>query len=65
MAFIHEGYEFNSWALALEAEALTPKQVAVLQALVDEGKVADLKTAAHFLDWQGEALDGVEHMYGH
>jgi len=65
MALIHERSEFNSWTLALEAGVLTPKQVAVLQALVDEGKVADLKTAAHFLDWQGEALDGIEHMYGH
>lgn len=65
MAQIHERHEFNSWALALDADALTPKQMAVLQELVDEGKVANLKTAADFLDWQGEALDSIEHMYGH
>ncbi|HRJ42703.1 MAG: hypothetical protein KJZ86_27495 [Caldilineaceae bacterium] len=65
MAQVHERHEFNSWALALEADALTLPQLAVLQELVDEGRVADLKTAAQFLDWQGEALDGVEHLYGH
>lgn len=65
MAQIHERHEFNSWELALAADALTPAQLAVLQELVDEGKVADLQTAAQFLDWQGEVLDGVEHLYGH
>jgi len=65
MAQIHERHEFNSWALALAADALTPKQLAVLQELVDEGKVASLKTAAAFLDWQGEAIDSIEHLYGH
>lgn len=65
MAQIHERHEFNSWAQSLAANALTPRQLAVLQEMVDEGKVADLKTAADFLDWQGEVLDSVEHMYGH
>ncbi len=65
MAQIHERHEFNSWALALQADALTPEQMAVLQGLVDEGTVASLKTAADFLDWQGEAIDSIEHMYGH
>jgi len=65
MAQVHERHEFNSWAQALAADALTQKQMAVLQELVDEGKVANLKTAADFLDWQEEVLDSVEHMYGH
>ena len=65
MAQIHERHEFDSWALALAADALTTAQMAVLQELVDEGKVANLKTAADFLDWQGEALDAVEHLYCH
>jgi len=65
MAQIHERHEFNSWVIALEAEALTPEQLAVLQEMVNEGKVANLKTAAHFLDWQEEAMDGIEHFYGH
>ncbi len=65
MAQIHERHEFNSWAQALAAEALTPAQMALLQELVDEGKVANLKTAADFLDWQGEVLDSIEHLYGH
>ena len=65
MAQVHERHEFNSWALALVADALTPKQMAVLQEMVDEGKVANLKTAADFLYWQGQALDSIEHLYGH
>ncbi len=65
VALIHERHEFNSWVLALEAGVLTAEQMAVLQELVDDGKVASLKTAAQFLDWQEEAMDGIEHLYGH
>ena len=65
MAQIHERHEFNSWALSLQTQTLTPEQMAVLQELVAEGKVSTLKTAADFLDWQGETIDSIEHMYGH
>ena len=65
MASQHEKKEFESWHRALIADVLTPKQVAVLQTMVDEGLVGNLEMAAQLLDWQDTVTDPDEHMYGH
>ncbi len=64
MAFIHERREFSSWVQALGAEELTLEQLAVLQAMVDEGEAGSLAQAAQLLDWQESVIDNDEHMYG-
>ena len=37
MASIGEEREFNSWLQALQAQKLSPEQIAVLQQMVDQG----------------------------
>lgn len=64
MAFIHEQREFDSWIQALAAGLLTPAQLAVLQAMVDDGEADTLAGAAQLLDWQESVIDADEHMYG-
>ena len=64
MAFIHEQREFDSWIQALQAGILTPEQLAVLQAMVDDGEADTLARAAQLLDWQDSVIDSDEHMYG-
>jgi len=64
MAFIHEQREFTSWVQALQIEALTPQQLAVLQEMVDDGEAPSLAQAAQLLDWQESVIDNDEHMYG-
>lgn len=65
MALIHEKREFDSWLLALQAGTLTDIQIATLQQVVDDGKVATLEEAARLLDWQDTVIDPLEHFYGH
>lgn len=65
MASQHEKKEFESWHRALIADQLTPEQLAVLQAMVDEGQADNLERAAQLLDWQDTIIDPDEHMYGH
>jgi len=64
MASVHEEREFNSWLQALQAEKLTPEQLAVLQQMVDQGDAETLDRAAYLLDWQESVIDPVEHLYG-
>lgn len=64
MALPHEKKEFDSWHLALKENKLKPKQLAVLQKMVDEGEADNLERAAQLLDWQETVLDPDEHMYG-
>ncbi|MCB0060966.1 MAG: hypothetical protein KDE19_02580 [Caldilineaceae bacterium] len=64
MAFIHEEREFTSWIQALEADILTPEQLAVLQEMIDDGEADTLERAAQLLDWQESVIDHDEHMYG-
>jgi len=65
MASQHEKKEFESWYRALITDVLTPKQLAVLQRMVDEGQIENLERAAQLLDWQETVIDPDEHMYGH
>jgi len=65
MASQHEKKEFESWYHALISDVLTPKQLAVLQTMVDEGQVDNLERAAQLLDWQDTVINPDEHMYGH
>jgi hypothetical protein len=60
----NEKKEFESWYQALQARQLTPEQVTVLQAIVDEGQADTLARAAQLLDWQDSVIDPVEHLYG-
>lgn len=64
MAFIHEEREFSSWIQALQADILTPEQLAVLQEMIDDGQADTLERAAQLLDWQESVIDSDEHMYG-
>lgn len=64
MTATHEEHEFSSWQQALEAEALTPEQLAVLQEMIDDGEADTLERAAQLLDWQQSVLDANERMYG-
>jgi hypothetical protein len=64
MASPHEKKEFDSWHKALKDNKLKPKQLAVLQKMVDEGQVETLERAALLLDWQESVIDPDEHMYG-
>ena len=54
----------KSWAVALAANALTADQVAVLQAMCDNGEAGNLEAAAAMLDWQDHIINPDEHMYG-
>jgi hypothetical protein len=54
----------KSWAVALAANALTADQVAVLQAMCDNGEAENLEAAAAMLDWQDHIINPDEHMYG-
>ena len=65
MASQHEKKEFESWYRALITDVLTPKQLAVLQTMVDEGQGENLERAAQLLDWQDTVINPDEHMYGH
>ena len=54
----------KSWATALAANALTPEQLAVLEAMCKSGEAANLEAAAAMLDWQDHVINPDEHMYG-
>ncbi|NKQ37483.1 MAG: hypothetical protein HF973_17950 [Chloroflexi bacterium] len=64
MATPGEQKRFTSWQQALKANELQPKELAVLQEMVDSGQADNLEAAAQLLDWQDEILDPDEHMYG-
>ena len=64
MAVAQETREFDSWQQALNAQILSPEQIAVLQQMVDQGEAETLERAAQLLDWQESVLDPMEHMYG-
>ena len=64
MASIQDRSEFNSWVQELKEDALTPDQLAVLQAMVDDGDAESLSAAAQLLDWQETVIDPIEHYYG-
>jgi hypothetical protein len=55
---------FQSWAVALSGNKLTPEQIAVLQAMCDKGEAKTLAAAAAILDWQDHIILKDEHMYG-
>ena len=54
----------SSWQSALEQSLLKPKQIAVLQTMVDEGKAKTLDEAASILDLQEIIIHPEEHMWG-
>ena len=56
--------KFSSWQSALEQGLLTPKQVVVLQTMVDEGQAKTLDEAASILDLQETIIHPPEHMWG-
>ena len=56
--------QFSSWQSALEQCILRPKQVAVLQAMVDERQAKTLDEAASILDLQETIIHPPEHMWG-
>jgi len=64
MAVAQETREFDSWQQALDAQKLSPEQIAVLQQMIDQGEAKTLDRAAQLLDWQESVLDPMEHMYG-
>lgn len=64
MAVAQETREFDSWQQALDAQKLSPEQIAVLQQMIDQGEAETLDRAAQLLDWQESVLDPMEHMYG-
>lgn len=64
MASVHDEREFNSWLQSLQAQTLSPEQIAVLQQMVDQGEAETLDRAAYLLDWQESVIDPVEHLYG-
>ena len=63
MAEPHQKRELESWHRALSENKLNPKQVAVLQEMVDASQVKTLAEAASLLDWQESVIDPDEHMY--
>jgi hypothetical protein len=56
--------KFSSWQSALEQGLLTPKLVAALQTMVDEGQAKTLDEAASILDLQETIIHPSEHMWG-
>jgi hypothetical protein len=56
--------QFSSWQSALQQSLLKPKQVAALQAMVDEGQAKTLDEAASILDLQETIIHPPEHMRG-
>ncbi len=56
--------EFTSWVQALRDQLLNEEQLAVLQEMVDQGKVDTLERAAQLLDWHAMMVDRPQHMYG-
>ena len=56
--------KFKSWSQALDAELLTPEQLAVLDDMVKQGQAEDRQAAASMLDWQDAIINKPEHMYG-
>ena len=56
--------KFSSWQSALEQSLLKPKQIAVLQTMVDEGHAKNLDDAASILDLQEIIIHPPEHMWG-
>jgi hypothetical protein len=56
--------KFSSWQSALEQGLLKPKQVAVLQTMVDEGRAKTLEDAADILDLEETIIHPAEHMWG-
>lgn len=56
--------QFSSWQSALQQGFLKPKQVAVLQAMVDEGQAKTVDEAASILDLQEIIIHPPEHMRG-
>jgi len=55
---------FTSWVQALRDKVLNEEQLAVLQEMVDQGKVDTLERAAQLLDWHEMMVDRPQHMYG-
>lgn len=55
---------FTSWVQALRDNVLNEEQLAVLQEMVDQGKVDTLERAAQLLDWHEMMVDRPQHMYG-
>lgn len=55
---------FTSWVQALRDKLLNEEQLAVLQEMVDQGKVDTLERAAQLLDWHEMMVDRPQHMYG-
>lgn len=55
---------FSSWVQALHDKLLNEEQLALLQEMVDRGKVETLERAAQLLDWHELMVDRPEHMYG-
>ena len=64
MADPHQKREFQSWHVALSENKLNPKQLAVLQEMVNDGQAKTLTEAASLLDWQETVINPDEHMYG-
>jgi len=56
--------KFTSWRLALDQDALTNEQLAVLDEMVSEGQAENREAAASMLDWQDSIINKPEHMYG-
>lgn len=56
--------EFDSWDRALRENKLKPKQIEVLQGMIQDGLVKNLERAARLLDWQDMVIDPEEHLYG-
>lgn len=55
---------FSSWVQALRDQLLNEEQLAILQEMIDEGKVDTLERAAQLLDWHEMMIDRPQHMYG-
>lgn len=64
MAAPGENKEFESWQQALAENKLKPRQLALLQEMVDKGQAESLEAAAKFIDWQESVINPDEHMYG-
>ena len=59
-----EHLEFKSWHRALLENRLSPDQLNVLDAMVQDGDADDREAAAKMLDWQDYVISPDEHMYG-
>jgi hypothetical protein len=59
-----EESQFKSWRQALAENRLASEQLAVLQAMVEDGEADSIEAAAARLDWQDTVINPDEHMYG-